>query len=251
MRAVLCLLLLFGLCAQATVITVSDEDVGATSAGPFPESDAANNVWSLLASPFGTIQTIDFEAAPVGFFTTLSALDLGVSGVDIAALGDNDGDDSSISATDAGNCCGFNTTSGGENYLSLDPEPDDIGDFGLVFNFTTPVSGFGARFIGVATSPGFISVEFDNGTAQTFLLSGSSLGGSQFFGFVDDTNLISSVSVWARSSNGFLSDSIGIDDVQFVSDIPPDTQVPEPSSAGLALLGLAGVTAGLLRRRQK
>ena len=248
MRSLLVLALLGGMSAQATIITFQNEDAGATSAGPFPNTDSAASLWTTFASGLGPLGGIDFESATAGSFTALSSASLGVPGVSLGPAGSSDGDDTSIETSDLGNTNGFNTTPAGSQWLYISETGDGEPDVGVVFTFLNPIHGFGARFIGVGTASGMITLEFDNGTFQSYLLDGDPGGGVQFFGFVDTnlSNLITSVTVRASpDGSGFNDDAIGIDDVVFVGT------VPEPSTVLLSLVGLAGIGLGSLRRRKR
>lgn len=138
-----------------------------------------------------------------------------------------------------GTLCGFNTTSGGANFLSL---------FGgtATFNFSSPVNSFGFYINGLQTSRvGQQTVTFSDGSSQLInfpsAVEGGNGGGGAFIGFTDFGKNISSVSVFVSN------DIIAIDDLRFGFG---SGGVPEPAAWALMISGF-GLVGGALRRRRE
>ncbi len=224
--------------APAAPLTVfSGIDAGVNPADPRPNSDAAAASFDAAAAGLGPAAVIDFEAAPLGDFLSLTSAQLGVPGVAITPAAASDGNDTAIT-TGGSRLQGFNVTPGGQNYLEIDENAAGDPSVGVTFVFDVSISAFGGYFTGVGNSPGVATVVFDNGTVQSFGLTGAPNGGSQFFGFTDTTGSIAQVSVITVPVAGANNERIGVDDVRFVV-------VPEP-----AVLLPAVALTGLLRRRR-
>ena len=227
----LAITLLMAPAVKASVITYVGGDVGATSGDPRPNS---NNAAASFDAAVSDETIIDFESSPLGAFSSL-ALTPGASissSTSASVLNVAEGTPDSL--------FGYNTTSGGSQYVSL---------FGgsLTFSFAAPIDAFGFYISGVQLDGETVS--FNDGIPEQITIPnlGLSFGGVEFVGFTDFGAGISSVTI---NTPG---DITGVDDLRFATGEaggggsgPPS--VPEPSS--LLLFGtIAGGIAVLRRRR--
>ncbi len=212
----------FAFIGRADIFTGADLGVlPASPSGPNSTTAAAN--FDTAAALLGNVSIITFESAPVGSFTSLTvAPGVTISGTSRA------GNNQAISNTfDAAfpSLDGYNTTSGGSNFVEM------IGG-SLTFTFSTPVQFFGAYLSGVQN---FVqdTFTFSDGSVQTIDVpeagTSNNTGELVFVGFTDAGKSVSSITVNA-GANGF--DAIGVDDVRFQSGV---AAVPEPSSVVLLL----------------
>lgn len=187
---------------------------------------ADNNVSSLAQMTNSVAAATAFDAATVGSNTITfeTALPAGVS-ISGGSTTNNSG---------CGALCGFNTTLGGQNFLSLSGGS-------ATFNFVTPISFFGAYFTGIQTDlVPQETVTFSDGSSQTINFPTSTGGGGAFIGFTDFGKSISSVTINATN------DIIAIDDVRYGN---PSAAVPEPATWAMMFVGLGGLGVMMRRRR--
>ena len=142
---------------------------------------------------------------------------------------------------------GFNTTSGGANYLEVEGGS-------VTFTFASPVQDFGAYFTGIQPYYFQDVITFNDGTVKTVNIPAgtSTNGGVSFAGFLDPGALISSVTINAGTlaANGG-ADFIGIDDVRF-GPVANVSATPEGNSLFLLSMGLLPLGGlGLYRRLRK
>ncbi len=216
------LLLAASFASAGTITSYTGSDDGASTTGPWPLSAAAQT--SFLAAA-GTTSLIDFESQPVGYNTPFTA----APGVTVSLTGPNYGSGfSGISNTTFGNLYGFNTTTGGSQWLGFATGT-------ATFSFASPITSFGFWITGVQTVfTSSFTLTFNDGTAQSLNLPINTSGGASYYGFTDTASL-SSLTITNLSN-----DAWGIDDVSYGGS----STVPEPSSLfllGSAVLGLAGV----------
>ncbi|MFO0961149.1 MAG: PEP-CTERM sorting domain-containing protein [Isosphaeraceae bacterium] len=218
--------LILALPAAADPILYSGSDPGVGPGGARPNSNAAAANFGAAAALLGPVNLINCESLPLGTFTNLVA----APGVTITsqnnAAGVVTGDDVIL---------GYNTTAGGSRFLQDSATGDPSG---FNFTFATPIQAWGAYFTGVGTSSGTVTIRFNDGTARSYTVAGSTSGGVQFWGFTDAGRSISSVSALLVGGTG---DVWGLDDIRFVA-------VPEPASVLMAGMGLACV--GWIARRR-
>lgn len=209
--------------ASAALTTFTGSDDGASTAGPWANSAAAEAAFRAAAASIGTSTTIDFESVAVGYAANFSA----APGVSVALTGTNFGSGfTGISNTTLGNVYGFNTTSGGANWLGF-----PVGS--ATFTFDDPIAAFGFYLTGTQTVFGTaIRITFDDGTAQELMAPVNINGGASFFGFTDAGASISSIQI-----SDATNDAWGIDDVIFTSA----AAVPEPGTLLLAALAVGGL----------
>ena len=99
---------------QAQLIIFTGADPGANSTDPRPLSDAAA---AAFDAALGSPSIITFESSPVGTFASLSpAPGVTVTGSDVSG-GNQEIRNTPVSTPDR--LFGYNTTSGGANFLSL------------------------------------------------------------------------------------------------------------------------------------
>ena len=103
--------------ALAAISTVSGQDDGASTAGPFTNSNAAQAAFLVLASTFGPTTTETFEGVPLGYATPFA-----IAGATVTLTGANLGAGlsgvSDINLPD-GALDGFNITPGGSHWLGF------------------------------------------------------------------------------------------------------------------------------------
>jgi hypothetical protein len=204
--------------ASAAIVTFSGIDAGAGEADPRPNANAAAAAFDAA----GNETIFNFEAQPLGLFTNLA---LGSS----VTMSSTDAFIANLSGGSPERLFGYNTTSGGSQYVLLSSGGS------VTFTFATPIEDFGAYFTGVQLSDNVIA--FNDGAPQSLAIPspGANSGGVVFFGFTDFGSAISSLTVT------FPTDIVGFDDVRF-SFVA--AAVPEPGTAallGIAIAGLAGV----------
>lgn len=233
------LLTFAGVYASATPISFTGEDLNAGPGSAHPNSAAAAASFDTAAAALGSVSTITFEGATLGGFSTLTvAPGVTISGSDLS--GNKQTILNAPSFSPVPSLGGFNTTSGGSEYVNM------LGGT-LTFHFATPTEFFGAYLTGVQTAFFQDTVTFSDGTTQTINVPGagttSSKGALDFVGFTDAGKSISSVTISA--SNQFGADEIGVDDVRYQS--LSTSPVPEPSSLMLMFSGIAAFGAGYRR----
>jgi len=236
-----CLLAFSWVCASATPVTFTAEDLGAGPGGPDPSSTAAATSFTTAAGALGTVSTLTFESDSVGSFISLAA----APGVTITGTNASGGDAAILNVPNfpaAPSLDGFNTTSGGANYL-------EVAGGTVTFTFADPTQFFGAYLTGIQAAAFFQdTLTFSDGTSVTIDVPGtgttSSLGATDFVGFTDAGKSISSVTINAGvPATGF--DDIGVDNVEYQSQVVAAT--PEPGSILLVFSGLASL--GMRYRR--
>ena len=203
--------------ANASPIVFNGIDTGANSTDPRPNTIAAASDFDAAAGALGTLNTIDFEDAPLGIFTSL----LVAPGVNLGTTISYQIRNTPVLLPDR--LFGYNTTVGGSNFLQAGYEY-------TTFTFSTPIQAFGFNISGVQNAGETLT--FSDGSSQTVNIPDPGGSGVQFLGFTDANQQISSITVFSGA------DAIGIDDVRYVMS------VPEPTSSVLVVLGLLGVAFG-------
>jgi hypothetical protein len=187
--------------ANAAVISFSGYDAGAGSLAAAPTATAAA---ASFDGAFSGLSIIDFESATPGFSVT---------------------GDGFVRNTQrcAAALCGYNTTSGGANFLDV--------TFNTTFHFTTAIDTFGAYFTGV--QQGNATLTYTDGSTTVLAMPAASLssGGTTFFGFSDAGASITSIAYFTGTGGDF----VGVDDIRYGS-----SQVPAPATLALFGLGLLG-----------
>lgn len=218
-----------------TITTFYGADDGAGPTDPHTNSDAA-------AAALGGVSIIDFEGLALGNFTTLTV----APGVNVT-LTNNDASGSvgGIQNTDqhTPTPLGYNITAGGVQWLQVVPNFDDATGETVTFDFSIPITVFGAYLTDTQEGfPGPISVSFNDGAPQSLSVTKTSdNGGVLFFGFTD-TDPFTSVSLSTGATDGS-RDIWGIDNVAF-------TATPEPGTFGLLAGGVSLILISRIRRNR-
>lgn len=212
--------------AMAAPILFIGGDTGADTLAAATNSVTARNAFVAAA---GALNTIDFESAPQGNIANTS-LGGGVSIDDFGTgwlISNNSGG--------SGSLYGLNTTPGGNYFATSFP---NFSGGKVVFNFTTPVSAFGAYFGGLqGGSAGQQTIRYTTASGVQTVNIPVLHGGIAFAGFIDVGALITSIEV------DILADFVTIDDAMYGA-----ASVPEPSM--LLLFGTAAGLAARYRRRR-
>lgn len=247
LAALLCVLAFSGVYASASLITFVGQDNVATTTSAHPSSAAAAASFATAAATIGNVATITFESAPLGVFSSLMA----APGVTVTGSNVNSANQSILNASNfptAPTLDGYNTTSGGTNFLEMQGGT-------VTFTFATPTQFFGAYFSGIQSAVFFAdTVTFSDGTSESISIPGvgtsGSVGALDFVGFTDVGKSISSITINAGipGDPGAGFDDIGVDDVSYQSFASSSPTVPEPDSIVLMLTGCLGLTAGIRRR---
>jgi hypothetical protein len=229
--------------SEGGLIVFTGTDLGAGPTDPRPTSDAAAASFDSAAGAIGPISIINFEAAPLGSFSSLAAAP-GVTVTGVDRLGNDQTVRNVIDDSVHPQNGGFNTTAGGSNYVDM------VGG-SLTFTFATPTQFFGAYLTGVQTSFFTDTITFNDGASQTITVPGTGTtdtnGEIAFVGFTDLGKSIMSITIHTGVPNDPASawDGIGVDDVRFQA-------VPEPSSLSLVLTALVvGACYWYLRARSR
>ena len=132
--------------AHAALITFTGADVAAGSLATAPNSVAAAGSFDAAVAALGIEHTITFESSPLGAFSSLAL----ASGVTLTGANINNNAQSIVNTTADINItppcinatCGYNTTTGGSQFLLL---------FGgtATFSFNGGTDAFGAYLTGV------------------------------------------------------------------------------------------------------
>jgi hypothetical protein len=246
--ALLCVLASSGVYTSASLITFTGQDNVAATTSAHPNSAAAAAGFATAAAAIGTVSTITFESAPIGSFSSLTAAPgVTITGSDVSLSNQSIRNTSNFPAGPT--LDGFNTTSGGANFLEMQGGT-------VTFTFTTPTQFFGAYFSGIQSAVFFAdTVTFSDGTTESISIPGvgtsNSVGALDFVGFTDIGKLITSITINAGLPGvpGAGFDDIGIDDVSYMSSsVVTTSAVPEPDSIALMLTGCLGLAAGIRRR---
>jgi len=219
--------------ALSQVTLFSGSDPGAVQSGPWPNSANAAAAFNTAAGLLGLVSTINFEALPLGQFASLT-LAPGVT----ATQGSYDPTVGGIVtvgyASPAGAPTGFNTTPGGSKFLGFVPGIN-IGSATLDFGFSPPIQAWGAYFVGLeSTVPGTLSVQFNDGSANSYPLLKLDPAGVEYFAFTDPKRSISHVTLTEGDILRGPQDIYGVDDVSFVV-------VPEPRMMSLFCFGMGAL----------
>lgn len=214
--------------AQAAINIFSGQDDGASTAGPFPNSSAAETSFLAAAAGFGPVRTETFQSFAVG------------SGGPFAFQGGSLTLNSPFLGTEFG---GINTINQGNVYgFALPGEAKWLGFAGgtATFSFSTPINSFGLYTTGVQTV--FTSnLTFSFGSDVLNLpINGN--GGASYFGFTS-TDPFSSLTI-----SNISNDAWGISDVSFNVLA---SGVPEPGTWAMMLLGFFSTGFMIRRFRRK
>lgn len=229
--------------ARATITTYQATDTGVQSGSAFPNSDAEAAQFDLdsAALPGANATPITFENVAIG---SPSPINLG-SGVTLSFVTAPEGSygvDCPVGITDDSTNPdnGFNTTTGGANFLRIATTAAQYPVADATFTFSSPIVSFGAFITSLDNFPyNFFTMQFNDGSAQSIRFLGPSDAlNAQFLGFTDTAGHITSVTIQDSNAPEYYY-AIGIDDIHYA------TAIPEPASLSLLALG----SAALLRRR--
>ncbi len=228
--------------ATAATEVFSGQDDGAPSAGPFPNSAAAEAAFLAAAAAFAPVTTETFEGQAVGYYSPIP-----IVGGSLTFVADDFGpglsgiSDTQIDAPDEG-VFGFNVTPGGKQWFGFPSfTPDGI----ATFTFGASINSFGFYTTGVQSDfTAAIRVVQNDGNEMTFDLPINTIGGASYFGFTDTLGF-TSVSIINTSISGE-ADAWGIDDISYSAG---SGVIPEPATWAMLIAGFGLVGTAARRRR--
>lgn len=238
--------------ASASVVGIyGGIDTGVGPGGPFPNSTAAEAAFWAALSVSGP--TVTFEGV-----SGLSNLGAGVSatiltGDPLSGLKTADQHDFCPPGCTTPDHLGFNTTSGGNEWLQVVPPFNSAGT-SVVFSFSSAINAFGLWLTDTQSGlPGPITITFNDGTAESLSVTKNGVvfdplgiptypGGAVYYGFITDAPF-SSLTI-STGATGGTRDEWGIDDITLSEGGTVINDSPEPSTWSL-LLGAALVTISL------
>ncbi|MFA7439495.1 MAG: PEPxxWA-CTERM sorting domain-containing protein [Sphingomonadaceae bacterium] len=232
--------------AYAAPLIFTGQDDGATPGGVFSASRAAENAFRNAAAGFGTIIMEDFESYDTGHYYMIESKGLTIYPLaqDLGAAFSGIANSVAGGAPDADPArYGFNTTSGGANWLGFPGYFDSEAHF----LFDVPTNSFGFFTTGAEMAlTASITVTLFDGSALSYALPMNDAGGVSFFGLIDPTGF-SQIAI--RQTNvGGTADAWGVDDISWTSAANP-AAVPEPGTWALFIAGF-GLTGFAVRRRR-
>lgn len=211
--------------ARAAIQTFVANDPGASLTTPRPNSNAAAASFDAALGAPNLFGTVTWEGLPDGYqptYTPNPGVTVSLSGWATASTRIKTGGDGTF---------GFNTTAGGTKSLQLLAPSGGTGV--ALFTFAQPVNSFGGYFTGIGTNPGDVTVQFNDGTARSYVLPEASNGGAAFFGFVNADALVTNVSV---VQTGTSADFFAIDDLRYGAVVPEPAAIGAIGAASVALL---------------
>lgn len=158
--------------ALAAPIIYTGLDPGAILSSGHPNTIAARTSFLAGAATVGTVQSpTTFESQPLGYASTVNGNGF------VASLSNQDPEYAGIrdiTSTDTG----YSTTAGGSKFLDFAPSLFSTGT--ISFAFTSPIDAFGADLTGVGTQMFPVTILFNNGKSQSYVIGGATNGGSSF-----------------------------------------------------------------------
>ncbi len=205
--------------ANAGIVTFSGQDDGASTTGPFTNSNAAQTSFLGAATGFGPVTTQTFDSIPVG--TAANGGTFSIPGASVTLNTPYGAPFGGVQSSVSGNLYGFPIS--GANFLAFD-------DGSATFNFTKASNSFGFYTTGVQTEfTSTFTATFNDGASETLNIPINVNGGASYFGFTD-TSSFTSVTITNISY-----DAWAVDNVSF------NAAVPETSTWAMMLAGFAGI----------
>ena len=161
---------------------------------------------------------MNFEAAPLGFFTSLGVA-LGVTAESVECVKPEQQRHHEYSR---GRDTWLQHNSRSPDFLFGSCRSSNSGTVTLSFAFNDPIQAWGLYITGLGTANGNLYVVYNDGTAQSHSVAGDFTGGSLFFGFTDAGKSISAVVIELEERYRRHARYVfGLDDMRYVADTTP------------------------------
>lgn len=232
-------------------VTYYGSDAGTNRGSAHTNSDAAQASFTAAANTIPASSTIiTFNSMATGSYADGTSIGGGVT-VDTFNITDG------VSISNGNNRnSGYNVGGGAGKFLAVDPITNLLPS-SVTFTFAPGVQGFGSYFVGLGNGTGNLTLSFSDGSFQIFGISdliGHDNGGEGFFGFLDPTKNITSLTLFMNKTPiiiGTANDVYGMDNIQVVRAAAGPDPVPEPGVV-VTSLSMAGMTGlGLIRGRRR